>query len=148
MKPAAVWNCLRTNMRTAIDSSVLWSVFKGESDAEMWIELMISARAESTLVVCEVVFAELAPLFSSSSELEARLESLGIEFDPIQPTSAFMAGEIFKEYRRQGGPRAHLIPDFLIGSHALNQAGSLAAHDRGYLRRYFPALRILTPSQT
>jgi hypothetical protein len=38
-----------------------------------------------------------------------------------------------------------LIPDFLIGAHACEQADCLAARDRGYLRRYFPQLRILTP---
>ena len=130
-------------MRTAIDSSVLWSVFTGESDAKSWVKLLIGARAESSLVICDVVFAEIAPLFPSLRELEARLDLLGIEYDAVQPMSAFMAGDIFKEYRRQGGPRTHLIPDFLIGSHALNQADRLAAMDRGYLRRYFPSLRIL-----
>jgi predicted nucleic acid-binding protein len=132
-------------MRTAIDSSVLWSVFKGEKDARAWMDLLVSARAESSLIVCEVVFAELAPLFPSLHDLEAKLEMLGIEFDPLQPASAFMAGEIFREYRGQGGPRDHLIPDFLIGAHAVSQSDCLAAHDRGYLRRYFPALKVLSP---
>jgi predicted nucleic acid-binding protein len=132
-------------MRTAIDSSVLWSVFKGEKDARAWMDLLVSARAESSLIVCEVVFAELAPLFPSLHDLETKLEMLGIEFDPLQPASAFMAGEIFREYRGQGGPRDHLIPDFLIGAHAVSQSDCLAAHDRGYLRRYFPALKVLSP---
>ena len=132
-------------MRTAIDSSVLWSVFRGERNAKEWMDLLVAARAESSLVVCDVVFAEMAPLFSSLSQLVYRLETLGIEFDPLQPASAFMAGEIFRDYRRQGGPRDHLIPDFIIGAHAMSQADCLAAHDRGYLRRYFPALRILSP---
>ena len=38
-----------------------------------------------------------------------------------------------------------MIPDFLIGGHALRQSNRLAAVDRGYLRRYFPKLKILTP---
>jgi len=40
-----------------------------------------------------------------------------------------------------------MIPDFLIGSHVLRQSDRLAAMDRGYLRRYFPKLTILTPRQ-
>lgn len=134
-------------MRTAIDSSVLWSLFKGEADAKAWIELLVTARSESSLVVCEVAFAEAASLFTSLKVLETRLESLGVEFDPIQPPSAFMAGEIFRKYRSQGGPRIHLIPDFLIGAHAVNQADRLATRDRGYLRRYFPALRLVAPEK-
>jgi predicted nucleic acid-binding protein len=38
-----------------------------------------------------------------------------------------------------------LIPDFLIAAHASVQADRLAALDRGYLRTYFPDLRILSP---
>jgi predicted nucleic acid-binding protein len=132
-------------MRTAIDSSVLWSIFRGESDAEAWVDLLVVARRESALVVCDVVFAEISPFFHSIEDLNSRLESLGVEYDPINRASAFAAGEIFRTYRREGGPRAHLIPDFLVGAHALYQAGCLAARDRGYLRRYLPNLRIIAP---
>jgi predicted nucleic acid-binding protein len=135
-------------MRTAIDSSVLWSIFKGETDAKAWVELLVAERRESGLILCDVVFAEIAPLFATVDSLTSRLEMLGIEYDAIAPVSAFAAGEIFKRYRREGGPRKHLVPDFLVGAHAFHQAGGLAARDRGYLRRYFPELRILTPDNS
>lgn len=117
---------------------------QGGSDARDWIDLLIEARRESSLTVCDIVFAEIAPLFPSLEKLNSTLESLGVEYDPIHPQRAFAAGEIFRRYRREGGLRKYLIPDFLIGAHALHQAGCLAARDRGYLRRYFPQLRILS----
>ncbi len=109
------------------------------------MDILVSARAESGLVVCDIVFAEIAPLFRDVGELEAKLEALGIEFDPINPASAFLAGEVFRGYRGKGGPRTHMIPDFLIAAHAQIQADCLAARDRGYLRRYFASLRIIAP---
>jgi len=37
-----------------------------------------------------------------------------------------------------------LIPDFLIGAHASVDCDRLAAADRGYLRRYFSDLELLS----
>jgi len=64
-------------------------------------------------------------------------------YEPIKPEAAYLAGQMFLRYRREGGPRQHLIPDFLIAAHASAQADRLAAIDRGYLRTYFPDLEIM-----
>ena len=73
-------------------------------------------------------------------------ESIQVHFDPISPESAYLAGQTFLRYRREGGPRQHFIPDFLIAAHATVQADRLAATDRGYLRAYFPNLSLIAPT--
>ena len=55
-------------MRLALDTSVLLSIFNQESGAEAWLDRLISARREGELVVCEVVYAELAPAFSRQTD--------------------------------------------------------------------------------
>jgi predicted nucleic acid-binding protein len=132
-------------MKVALDSSVLHAIFNQESGAEKWLETLIRARRQGQLVVCEVVFAELSPAFLTRRELEAVLANLGARFDPIQSKAAWLAGHTFKAYRQAGGPREHMIPDFLIAAHAQMQADWLAANDRGYIRRYFPDLSLLQP---
>jgi len=67
-------------------------------------------------------------------------------YSPASLDSARLAGRIFRDYRRKGGPREHSIPDFLIGAHAQRQADQIAAIDRVYLRRYFPRLRVIKPA--
>lgn len=131
-------------MRTAIDSSVLLCIFKGEPDARKWVDLLAQERISGQLIVCDVVYAEVATLFADPCELKATLEVLGIKFDPILPEAAHRAGQVFLEYRRAGGRRERLIPDFLIGAHALLQASALATTDRGYFRRHFSPLRLLS----
>ena len=77
--------------------------------------------------------------------LRKLLAKLAIGYDEISPEAAHHAGTIFWKYRREGGPREHLLPDFLVAAHAQVQCGQLAAIDRGYFRRYFPRLRLLKP---
>ena len=129
-------------MRIAVDSSVLFSVFKGEVDAADWVDRLVSERGHGQLVVCDVVYAEIATLFPDHSEMEATLAKLGIRLDPIGPAAAHMAGQVFLEYRRRGGPRQHMVPDFLIGAHAAAQTSALMAKDRGYLRSFFGTLEL------
>lgn len=132
-------------MKLALDASVLLTLFNQEPGAEDWMEVLIQARRQGPLVLCEVVYAEVAPAFESRGELDKVLSDLGAHLDPIEAETAWLAGETFKRYRAGGGPREHLIPDFLIAAHAKVQADHLAAKDRGYLRRYFPDLAVLRP---
>jgi len=133
-------------MRTAIDSSVLWSLIKEETGWEAWAEALQGAASEGPLLVTAVTFAELSPSAGAPATLTGFLNRLGIRYDDIREEAAFLAGSTFKAYRLRGGPRQHLVPDFLIAAHAQVQADRLAAKDRGYLRRWFPHLRLLEPA--
>lgn len=133
-------------LKTAVDTSVLIAIAKGEADAVAWVEVLVAARSEGDIVACDVVAAELFAAVMDVRKIRRSLRDLGIVFSPTSLAASQLAGRIFKEYRRQGGPREHLIPDFLIGAHASEHADRIAAIDRGYLRRYFPKLRQLRPS--
>jgi hypothetical protein len=131
-------------MTTAVDTSVLIAIAKGEANAGEWTEVLAKAGAEGDLVICDVVAAELFALLMDEDKFQRTVGGLGIVYRPTSIVAAQMAGRIFRSYRREGGPREHLVPDFLIGAHALKQADRIVAIDRGYLRRYFPRLRRMT----
>ena len=132
-------------MITALDSSVLWAIIKKEPGHAEWLEVLLKAASEGPLIISPVAFAELAPSTADAASLSSFLEQLSISYDPISPAAAHLAGLTFKHYRQAGGPRQHLVPDFLIAAHAETQANRLAAIDRGYVRKWFPALRLLVP---
>lgn len=132
-------------MRTALDSSVLILLYRKQAGWEAWRDCLRTAADEGELVISPVAFAEYSIAYPAVESARADLDRLHIFYDAIEPAAAYLAGQIFLRYRREGGPRQHLIPDFLIASHASVQTDRLAAIDRGYLRAYFPALTLLTP---
>jgi hypothetical protein len=132
-------------LKTAVDTSVLLAIREKEPGYELWQEALRAAAEAGQLCVCPVVFAELSPGSVSSERLLEQLESLAIAYENFSPETAHLAGCIHWKYRREGGPREHLVPDFLIAAHAQVQCDRLAAIDRGYIRRYFPRLRLLSP---
>ena len=74
------------------------------------------------------------------------LNDLGVELSPIDDTIAYEAGLRWQRYREAGGTRERLLPDFLIGAHALISADTLITRitrDQGFYRSYFPELQEL-----
>jgi predicted nucleic acid-binding protein len=131
-------------MKTAIDTSALLAILKNERSSELWVACLAEARASGSLVICDVVYSELSAGFSEVELLDEALSKLGVEYEPMNRESAFLAGAIYRAYRDSKGPRERMIPDFLIGAHASRQADQLAAADRGYFQDYFEDLAVLT----
>lgn len=130
-------------MITAVDTSVLISIYKGEPDGQTWLGALERRRKSGGLVICDVVAAEFYALVLDDVEFAEVLDDLGLEFDPIGQGAACLAGRLFQQYRARGGPRRHLIPDFMIAAHATVQAQQLAAIDRGYFREFFSELELV-----
>jgi len=130
----------------AVDTSVLLAIFKGEPQGELWLECLQSASEAASLLVSSVVLAEVRSFFQTDAACGTALRDLDLRHSPLTEKSANLAGKIFRSYRDAGGPRTTILPDFLIAAHAATQAGSLATEDRGYLRAYFPNIRILSPA--
>lgn len=132
-------------MITAIDSSVLLDVLvNSPTHAEASEQALRKARAEGGLILCECVLAEIRPVFRGN-EIEIFLQDWALTFVSSSQESALMAGAYFSQYLQRGGKARHVLPDFLIGAHALCHADRLLARDRGYLRDYFSALQLWQP---
>ncbi len=132
----------------AVDTSVLLAIFKGEQKGEGWMDCLQSAAERATLLVSSVVFAEVRSFFASDDACRKALRAIEMRHSPFTEEASLLAGEIFRTYRNEGGPRKTILPDFLAAAHAATQADWLATEDRGYIRRYFPSIRLLTPDPT
>ena len=133
-------------MITSLDSSVLLDVITNSpAHAEAAERCLRQAGAEGALIVCECVLAEIRPAFDRE-EFEEFLTDWQLEFVPSSRESAILAGGHFARHLRRGGRAGRVLPDFLIGAHALLHADRLLARDRGFLRDYFSKLQLWQPS--
>jgi len=128
---------------TAVDSSVILSIYKSEPAGRRWVEKLVALRKCSRLVVCEIVVAETRPALPSDGIHLRQLERLGLQFLPASFEAACLAGQIHQAYRAAGGQRDRLIADFLVGAHAQVQADQLATDDAGFMRKYFERLAVV-----
>ena len=130
----------------AVDTSVLLAIFKDEPKGKLWLNCLLSAAETATLVASSVVLAEIRSFFPTDDACNKAIHQLELRHSSLTEEASLLAGKIFRSYRNEGGPRKSILPDFLIAAHAATQAESLATEDRGFLRRYFPAIRLLAPS--
>lgn len=133
-------------MRNAVDSSILLDVLLADPDhAESSLALLERFASRGSLVLCPVAWAECAAVFTPCSGFRDTAREMGLVYDDFTPDVATLAAQMWQDYRRQGGPRRRIIPDFLIGAHAQLRADALLTRDRGYFRTYFQGLHVILP---
>jgi predicted nucleic acid-binding protein len=135
-------------MITAIDTNVLLDVLiPNEKFFELSLRAVEKAASDGSLVVCDVVYAELCVQFTTRRGCDQFLESNEIRVEPLSRDAHFLASRIWLSYRRQGGSRPQIPADFLIGAHAMTQANRLVSRDRGFYRKLFPKLSVIDPAR-
>jgi predicted nucleic acid-binding protein len=130
---------------TVIDSSVLLDLFTEDSTWVTWSQArLVEAVERGALVLNAVVLAEIAPRFSRVEALRDALPSMCLVED-IPLAASFLAGHAHAEYRRAGGNRQAILPDFLIGAHAAVTGRPLLTRDPTRIASYIPGASLISP---
>jgi predicted nucleic acid-binding protein len=130
---------------TVVDGSVLLDVFTEDPDWSEWSQAGLTGAAERGPVILNaVVLAEVAPRFSRIEDLRAALPSFA-RIEEIPPAAAFLAGHAHASYRRSGGERQAVLPDFLIGAHAAVTGRPLLIRDPRRVATYIPGASLISP---
>lgn len=131
---------------TFADTNVLIDVATNNSEWADWSRRALSsAHARGPLLINVVVYAEFAISFASSMECDAELQPFDLTIAEIPREAAFRAAQAFHDYRRAGGARTAVPPDFFIGAHASALKLPLLTRDVRRYRAYFPEVTLLAP---
>ena len=135
-------------MITAVDTNVLLDILvPNEQFYEASADALQDAAGEGSLVISDIVYAELCIHFENQGECDAFLDSIEIRVQALTREAHFLASRAWRVYRQQGGKRTRILADFLVGAHAQRQATGLLSRDRGFYRKLFPSLNLNDPSR-
>jgi len=139
-------------MTYAVDSNVILDILYNDSRyAQLSIDALTRASATGDLIACDVVWAEASAHFVDKTKFRRAMSDFGIVFSPMSADAAIKAGELWnisrcEDKRRGKSLRTAITPDFMVGAHAFEHADVLISRDRGFLRKWFRALKIIDPS--
>jgi predicted nucleic acid-binding protein len=97
------------------------------------------------LAINPVIYAEMSLSFSTLEALDDVVLTMALELREIPRPALFLAAKAFVQYRRRGGGKAQVLPDFFIGAHAAVEGWPLLTRDARRFRTYFPTLQVLAP---
>ena len=106
-----------------------------------------------SLIACDVVWSEASAAFNDKTAFARQMNDFGIAYSTMPDHAAIRAGAIWRLARAasraaKNRQRLAIVPDFLIGAHALDCADALITRDRGFMRRWFTDLKIVDPSKS
>jgi predicted nucleic acid-binding protein len=130
-----------------VDTNVLLDVVTRDPVWVDWSKRQLDAAAlRDQLAINQVVYSELSAGFTAIEQVEEVLGLVGITIVQMSRPALFMAGRAFQEYRRRGGSRTGVLPDFFIGAQAAVLGAQLITRDTGRYRGYFPTVELIAPN--
>jgi len=132
---------------TLVDTNVLLDLATNDRVWADWsMEQLEVASLQGPLYINDVIYAELSVRYERIEELDEFIQSAGIAMVSIPRPALFLAAKAFTNYRRAGGSRTGVLPDFFIGAHAAVGQMPLLTRDVARYRTYFPTVELLAPS--
>lgn len=129
-----------------VDTNVLVDVLQDDPQWANWSIGQLRAQASiHQLTINPIIYAEIALSFSTLEGLDSAVSTLALELREIPRPALFLSAKAFAQYRRRGGSRLQVLPDFFIGAHAAVEGWPLLTRDARRFRTYFPTLEVIAP---
>lgn len=131
---------------TLVDTNVLLDLVTNDPNFSNWsLAQLEAASLKGPLIINDVIYAELSVRYDSKERLDSFVANADLRHKLISKDSLFLAGKAFQQYRRSGGTRTAVLPDFFIGAHAAVLEIPLLTRDIGRYRTYFPTVKLIAP---
>ncbi len=129
-----------------VDTNVIIDYLNAGGECFDWSAAMLAEMSQrGRVAINPIIYAEVAIAFRAIDDVELALPREYFVRLSLPWDSCFLAGKAFAQYRRRGGKRTSVLPDFFIGAHAAVSGMTLLTRDARRYRTYFPRLDIISP---
>jgi len=129
-----------------VDTCIITDLAQPNSLWFEWSAVTLSdLDSENRFVVNPIIYSECSIVYDTIEELEDALSGLDFEVKELPREALFLAGRAFMQYRRRGGNKSNVLPDFFIGAHAAVEGYGLITRDKARFSTYFPTITLTTP---
>lgn len=133
-------------MTTLVDTDVLIDIAVRDPVWLKWSRAQLEkVRRRGSVVINQVIFAEFSIRYETLEQVESVLPEDEFRRESLPFEAAFAAARAFAVYRRRGGAREQVLPNFLIGAHAAIRGYSILTRDPAGYRAYFPGVDLIAP---
>ncbi|TPM29371.1 type II toxin-antitoxin system VapC family toxin [Mesorhizobium sp. B2-3-4] len=133
-------------MATLVDTNVLIDIAVRDPVWSRWSRSkMTAALKQGSLIINQIIYAEFSMRYETIDDVDSVLPEDEFRREGLPFEAAFAASRAFSIYRRMGGPREKVMPDFLIGAHAVIRGYPILTRDPTGFRTYFPDVELIAP---
>ncbi len=134
-------------MTSFVDTNVVISLLDDSHEHHAWCaEQIAEARTDGPIVITDVVYSEFSVGMGSKADTDEAIKQLAFERHRPSADALFLAGRAFKKYKEENdGPKLNVLPDFIIGAHAVSEECSLITCNNADFQGYFQQLQIRAP---
>ena len=154
-------------MTTAVDTNILLDILIPNLEhLETSLKKLEIASAKGDVIICEIVYSELASQFPTLSALNDFLNDMHIDLLLNNKASLFKASRLWLMYVRKSPHQSfckecgklinvncplcesrlsfprRMLNDFIIGAHAMTFSDVFLTRDSGFFKKYFSELKI------
>ncbi len=129
-----------------VDTNVLVDVLQDDPQWADWSISQLRAQASiHPLIINPIIYAEVSLSFSTLEGLDSAVLTLALQLREIPRPALFLAAKAYAQYRKRGGSKLQVLPDFFIGAHAAVEGWPLLTRDATRFKTYFPTLDVIAP---
>lgn len=131
---------------TLVDSNVLLDLLTSDPGWGDWsTSALETAAADGDLMINDVIYAELAVGFPTIESLDRFVADVDLKIVPMPRAALYLAAKTHLRYRRSGGARLNVLPDFFVGAQAAILNTAVLTRDARRFRSYFPTVELRSP---